>query len=179
MNEQIFSLIPFADPHLPDISITGSISRKGNDLNVHYRLTGDIERLSFPEPSTQPARHDELWKSTCLEFFIAVLNQPEYWEFNMSPSGDWNVYHMDAYRRIGFREETLIQRLPFLVRKETGCVSVEATVDLSPIIQAEKTIQVGIASIIQTKDGHETYWALIHPNPQADFHIRESFIIEL
>lgn len=179
MSEQAFSLIPFADPHLPDIRITGSISREGNDLSIHYRLSGEIEHLSLPQLSTRPARKDELWKSTCLEFFIAVPNQPEYWEFNMSPSGDWNGYHMDTYRRVGFREETSIQRLPFSVRRETGCVSVEATVDLSSIIPAENKIQVGITGIIQTHEGYETYWALKHPEVQADFHVRGSFIIEL
>ncbi len=179
MSEQTFSLIPFADPHLPEIRITGSISRKRNDLSVRYELTGNIDSLSLPEPSAQPARKDELWKFTCLEFFMAVPDQPEYWEFNMSPSGNWNVYHMDAYRRISFREETLIQRLPLSVRKETGCVSIDATVDLNPIVKAEDLLRVGITSIIQTKEGYETYWALTHPEVQADFHIRESFIIEL
>ena len=178
MSEQTFSLIPFVDSQIPDISITGSISRKRNHLSVHYTLIGDIEHISLLEPSAQPARKDELWKSTCFEFFIAVPNQPDYWEFNISPSGDWNVYHIDAYRRLGFREEALIQRLPFSVRKETGSVSVEATVDLSPIIQVENKIQLGITSIIQTDDGCETYWALTHRNPDADFHVRESFIID-
>ncbi len=179
MSEQTFLLIPFAGSQIPDINITGSISRKRNDLSIHYTLNGDINHISFVEPSAHPTRKDELWKSTCFEFFIAVPNQPEYWEFNMSTSGDWNVYHIDAYRRLGFREEALIQRLPFSVRKETGCVSVEASVDLSPIIQTENPIQVGITSIIQTDDGCETYWALTHPKPQADFHVRESFIIDL
>jgi hypothetical protein len=97
----------------------------------------------------------------------------------MSPSGDWNIYHIDTYRRVGFREETLIQRLPFSVRIEAGCVSIEASVDLSPIIRAQESIQMGITSIIQTKDGHESYWALVHPNSQADFHVREGFTLEL
>ena len=179
MSEQTFSLIPFVDANLPDIKITGSISRKVNDLSIHFALTGNIENLTCSEPSAHPTRKDELWKSTCFEFFIASPNQPEYWEFNISPSGDWNIYHMDTYRRVGFRGETLIQQLPFSVQKETGCISVDATIDLSPIIQTENTIQVGITSIIQTKDGYETYWALTHPNPQADFHLRESFMIEL
>jgi hypothetical protein len=97
----------------------------------------------------------------------------------MSPSGDWNIYHMAAYRRLGFREEPLIQRLPFSVKREPGCVSAEAVVDLSPIISEGNSIQVAIASISQSNDGHETYWALTHPNPQPDFHLRESFTLVL
>jgi hypothetical protein len=86
---------------------------------------------------------------------------------------------MAAYRRLGFREEPLIQRLPFSVKREPGCVSAEAVVDLSPIISEGNSIQVAIASISQSNDGHETYWALTHPNPQPDFHLRESFTLVL
>ena len=86
---------------------------------------------------------------------------------------------MDAYRRIGFREETLIQQLPFSVQKEAGCVSVDGTVDLSPIVKEEDLLRVGITSIIQTKEGYETYWALTHPEVQPDFHVRKTFTIAL
>jgi hypothetical protein len=97
----------------------------------------------------------------------------------MSPSGDWNVYKMDAYRRVGFREESSIQRLPFSFRTEEDCISVEAAVDLSCMIAIENEIQVAVASVIQSKDGYKTYWALTHPKAQADFHLRESFIMML
>jgi hypothetical protein len=86
---------------------------------------------------------------------------------------------MDAYRRVGFQEEPGIRQLPFSVRNESGCILVDITVDLSPIIPVDEAIQAGITSIIRTKHDHETYWALRHPNPQADFHVRESFIVEL
>ena len=133
----------------------------------------------FSVSSRRPARKDELWQTTCFECFLAIPDGPQYWEFNMSPSGDWNVYHMDAYRRVGVREETSIQQLPFAVQKDVDCFSLEVSVDLDPIIRQENIVQVGISSVIQTKDGIESYWALAHPNPQADFHLRESFILVL
>ncbi len=176
---QSFSLIPFPTTHLPEISITGNISWQNNLLALRYVVAGNTADIFLPPPSAHPSRKDELWKMTCFEFFLAIKSQPRYWEFNMSPSGDWNVYRMDTYRRVGFREETFIQQLPFSVRKEARCVSVEAAVDLGPIIQADQLIQVGIASIVQAKDGHETYWALRHPAEHADFHLRESFALEL
>jgi hypothetical protein len=116
---------------------------------------------------------------TCFEFFLAVKESPQYWEFNMSPSGDWNAYHMDAYRRIGFREEILIQQLPFQIQKDANNFLLRAEIDLSPILHPEQALDIGITAIIQTLDGNETYWALVHPAPQADFHLRESFIIGL
>ena len=155
------------------------MSRRRNVLRVDYSLVGEIENILFPASSLRPTRKDELWRTTCLEFFFTIPDGPQYWEFNMSPSGDWNVYHMDAYRRVGVREETSIQQLPFAVQKDVDCLSLKVSVDLSPIIRQENIVQVGISSVIQTKDEIESYWALAHPNPQPDFHSRECFILVL
>ncbi|NTW09420.1 MAG: hypothetical protein HGA28_07620 [Anaerolineaceae bacterium] len=97
----------------------------------------------------------------------------------MSPSSDWNVYRMDAYRRVGFREETAFTQLPFLFKETENQLSLDISVDLDRILQPQQAVQVGIAAIIQTMDGQETYWALTHPGQQADFHLREGFILEL
>lgn len=97
----------------------------------------------------------------------------------MSPSGDWNVYRMDAYRRVGFSEETSIQRLQFEVRKEARLLTLSAAVDLSLIVQQSQSLDIGVTAVIQMKDGNETYWALAHPAPSADFHLRESFTLAL
>jgi len=179
MTEQSFSLVPFPDLHLPNIQITGRISRRTKLLNIYYSISGRIENILFPEVSRFPKRTGELWKTTCFEFFISQPDDPQYWEFNLSPSGNWNTYHIGAYRRLAFREETSIQRLRFSVQREPGCLFAEAAVDMSPIITNEYPIQAAIASIIQSNDGHETFWALTHPNPQPDFHSRESFTLLL
>jgi len=179
MSEHSFSLTPFPDSNIPAIEITGKISRRNNILAIQYALMGDTEIIRFPDISPRPTRKDDLWRATCFEFFLAIPNGPQYWEFNMSPSGDWNVYHMDAYRRIGLRQEMSIQQLQFSLTRKSECASVDATIDLRPIIHIENPIQVGISSVIQTQDGHETYWALTHRKLQADFHLRESFILEL
>jgi hypothetical protein len=86
---------------------------------------------------------------------------------------------MDAYRRISFREETLIQQLPFEVQKDTNGFLLNMAIDLNPIIRLEQILEVGVAAVVQTKEGNETYWALVHPAPVADFHLRESFILAL
>lgn len=179
MIEQPFSLIPFPTPYLPAIVITGTIARQDNLLSVQYALIGELEEIVLPSPSSAPGRKDELWTRTCFEFFLARETQPEYWEVNLAPSGDWNVYHMDAYRRLGFSEETRIERLPFEVRRETNTFILNATIDLNPIFQRSDRLEVGITAVIQAKDGSETYWALTHPALHADFHSRESFTLAL
>jgi hypothetical protein len=179
MTEQSFSLIPFAAPNIPNITITGKISLQSNLLALHYSLAGKVEDVFLLPTSLNASRKDELWKSTCFEFFLAIKDQPEYWEFNMSPSGDWNVYHMDSYRRIGFREETSIQHLQFNAQQEEDVFGLDTTIDLSPMIGLDQLLEVGITAIVQTKDGNESFWALTHPAPHPDFHLRESFILAL
>ena len=176
---QTFKLIPYPLTQIPNISIAGELERIENQLSIHYTVQGDIENILLPESSASAARQDDLWKATCFEFFFAIPNSPEYWEANISPSNAWNFYHMDAYRRIGFREETRTQQLPFEFQKTDGKYLLDVSMNLGPILYVEQKIQVGITAIIQTTDGNEAYWALAHPGSQADFHLRESFIINL
>lgn len=179
MREHSFSLIPFSGANIPAVKTIGRIARLQNLLTVHYSLTGEIADILLPSSSLQPRRKDELWTATCFEFFLANKGQPQYWEFNLSPSGDWNIYHMDSYRRVGFREETLIEQMQVDVRKEASCIAMDAVVDIGPVLKETDPVDVGITSVIQTRNGNETYWALAHPGPHADFHLRESFIIQL
>lgn len=179
MTAQTFSLIPFPDSNISAIQITGDVAREASLFTIRYSLTDKTQSILFPERSASPGRKDELWTATCFEFFVALPEQPGYWECNLSPSGDWNIFYMDAYRRVGFREETFIQELPFSIRHEPSCISVEAALDLSPLVPVDQSIQVGITSVVKTINGHETYWALSHPAPQADFHLRESFLVWL
>lgn len=176
---QTFKLIPYPTDNLPKIDISGEIIRSGNKFLIRYEVNGEFDKILLSAKSSSPSRTDDLWKATCFEFFIAIPNQPEYWEFNMSPSGDWNVYKMDAYRRVGFREETAFTQLPFVLRRTENELSLDISVDLSPILRPQQKIQVGITTIIQSMDGGEFYWALAHPDRQADFHSRENFTLDL
>jgi hypothetical protein len=179
MINQGFRLIPFPGPDLPAISVHGTFSLDHLFLTLEYSLSGDLESVLLPPASSNPQRKDELWKATCFEFFLAVKGQTGYWEFNLSPSGDWNAYRIDAYRRIGFREETAISQLPFEFQKGSDEYALGVFLDLTDLITSGLEIQLGIAAIVQTKDGNETYWALVHPASQPDFHARESFILLL
>jgi hypothetical protein len=179
MTDHSFTLSPFPGTHIPDITIRGRIARTHHLLAVHYSLTGDIGEIRFPEPVHQPNRRVELWLATCFEFFLAIPGQPGYWEFNLSPCGDWNAFRMDAYRRVGFRQEDRVQDVRINSHQVDDCFILDAAIDLSRLFEPEVALQVGITSVIQTRDGNETYWALAHPASQADFHWRENFILLL
>lgn len=178
---QRFRLVSHSANESLDVDIVGEIIRVENLLSINYKVRGDVGNILLPAQAI-PARRDDLWKSTCFEFFLTIPDHQHYWEFNMSPSGEWNVYRMDAYRKVGFREETDIQQLPFNFRHEADGFSLHITFDLTPILPAGQRIHIGIAAVIQTTDGNESYWALEHPEtstPLPDFHLRESFVIEV
>jgi hypothetical protein len=178
MNEQSFSLQPFGLNSLPDLKINGSIARNANNLTVRYELLGDLNKILIPAIANLPARKHELWAETCFEFFLGIQNSTRYWEFNLSPAGYWNVYRFDDYRQ-GMQEETAVTSLPFSVQLQASTLLLTLELDLSKFIPADQALEVAITAVIKPKDGDVTYWALSHSGSQADFHRRDSFIVEL
>lgn len=179
MIEQNFSLQPFFSENLPsDLQIRGQITRQKNIFTIHYELLDPLAGLLVPTPTDQPTRQYELWQSTCFEFFLAVKHSPQYWEFNLSPAGDWNVYNFSDYRQ-RMKEEIVFNSLPFAAQVKPNYLSLFLALDLNKIIQENQVIEVAISAVIQLKNGDLIYWALTHPGPQADFHQRDSFTIEM
>ena len=100
----------------PRLRLEANLRRQGSSLFIRWILSGDLEPLRLPEPVQAPRRLNELWTSTCLECFLARPGDEGYWELNLSPSGDWNLYRLDGYRQ-GLRPEAAIQALPSRLRR--------------------------------------------------------------
>jgi hypothetical protein len=174
-----FTLQPFPGTGpLPGLEITGHIIRQANTLAIGFVLFDPLKELEIPEPADLPARKIGLWEKTCFEFFIAERNAPRYWEFNLSPSGDWNVYRFEAYRQ-GLYEEMAFSTLPFSALRQSDSLQLILEFDLGLIIPADKALEVAISVVIKTKGGEESFWALTHPGSKPDFHWRKSFIVKL
>lgn len=177
MKNQTFNLKPFlSQESLPNLQITGNITRYANQLSLCYQVLGDLTQVEIPPLSETPTRQHELWENTCFEFFLGMKDAPEYWEFNLSPAGHWNVYHFDSYRQ-GMQEETAFNSLPFTIDQQSDSLALRVNVDLGKIIHQEEKIEVAITTVIKNKDRTITYWALTHSGLEADFHLRDSFII--
>jgi hypothetical protein len=183
MNEQTFSLKPFPNTEMqPDLRISGNIMRYVNELTITYALFGDLKDVliatsSDISPDTSTRRH-ALWEDTCFEFFLGIKGSPIYWEFNLSPSGHWNVYSFEDYRQ-GMQEEIIFTELPFTVQFPTDGLAIAVSINLDKFAPEDQIIQVGITTVIKQKDGNLSYWALAHKGEEPDFHLRNSFVIEL
>ncbi|ARV61087.1 hypothetical protein BZZ01_22895 [Nostocales cyanobacterium HT-58-2] len=179
MKDQTFSLQPFpsAKP-LPKLKIAGNVARSLNQFIIHYALLGDLRQIVIAESVDTPRRKHELWNDTCFEFFLGIKNSDRYWEFNLCPTGHWNVYRFDGYRQ-GMQEETAFTTLPFSVQFLSDGLALALDIDLDKIVPADQALEVAITTVIKDKDGELSYWALTHQGTEADFHRRDSFIIVL
>jgi hypothetical protein len=173
-----FNLHPFpTDSIIPQIEISGRIDRDGDVLAIEYLLQGDLDKVTIDPPSATPTRKLELWTDTCFEFFIGVAGSPNYWEFNLAPTGDWNVYALDDYRQ-GLRSELAFASLPLTIDRSNN-LRLQLEFDLSQIIAADLQLEVAITAVIKSTQNEMSYWALTHTGTEADFHRRDSFAIEL
>ena len=129
-------------------------------LEVRFILHADFDRLRIP-PRRAPRLADGLWRHTCFEVFVAARSRA-YREYNFSPSGEWASYAFSAYRK---RSRANIARPHWNRRVAT--------------IPARGRLRIGLAAVIEEKDGALSYWALRHPRRKPDFHDRRSFALEL
>jgi hypothetical protein len=181
--KKLFVLKPFDEEH-PVIEIAGEIARGGDRLQLSYKLTGNLTEINLPGLTAMAQRRNELWQHSCFEFFLGVQGEPGYWEFNLSPNGDWNVYRLSGYRE-GLTPELTYGALPFNVIVAESFCALELDLDLSQIVAADQAIEVGITTVIEeqaeskTGTGRISYWAIAHTGPEPDFHRRDSFTLQL
>ena len=172
-----FKLQPFpTNGYVPAIEIFGQIDRQNELLSIEYQLSGDLDAIEIATPVV-PTRQDKLWEATCFEFFLGIPGDRNYWEFNLSPSGNWNIFHLDDYRQ-GLREELAFTALLFEIDRQPSLVSLSLDFDLSKIMTVA-AIEVSVTTVIKPRQGEISYWAISHCGKEADFHLRESFAIEI
>ena len=171
-----YTLIPFTP--IDRLHIGGRVSRRAATISVEYRLTGTVNDIRVPTPADPPARRHDLWRGTCFELFVKPASQPAYWEFNLTPDGDWNVYHFDAYRQ-GMREEPGITQPAIEFSSTPRERLLTATLDLPALPLVDGELQVGISSVIENTTGELSYWALKHPAARADFHRHDGLTLTL
>lgn len=157
------------------IEARARLAENGN-LALSYRLRGDPEGIRIPEPAL-PSASDGLWQHTCFEAFVAAVDGPEYREFNFSPSGQWANYRFSAGRQrdFGFIPAVAPQ---IAFHRCTDGLRLDAVI-ASELLPAGAILNIGLAAVIEARDGSASYWALTHCAAQPDFHLRQSFSLTL
>ena len=172
-----FNLIPFDSSNIPkNCSISVFCSLDLQYLNISFLLKYPLANLIIPGfASAKAARKNNLWEHTCFEIFIGEKEKEQYREFNLSPSGAWNVYRFSGYRE-GMAEEAYIQALPSYVKiLSDHDFRLDVTVDLNSI-EISHDFEIGFSAVLERKDMSKNYWALRHPKNTPDFHAKEGWV---
>jgi hypothetical protein len=179
-NQQRFQLVPFEPlPNGVHLKVDGSISRPRTEtLHIHYQLTGNLDAVRLPQRTDPPVRRHELWTTTCLELFIGEKESSPYWEFNLSPNGDWNIYKLTDYRS-NLKAELEFQDLASVIDRSADHFELNLVCPLPANLKTAPKLEVAICAVIQLKQGPIRYWALNHGGSEADFHRRDGFVLSL
>ncbi len=172
----MMQLHPFPGTNCHAITaFTVEAARTGSQqLQLTYRLIGDLAALLIPGVSDNPAATACLWQHTCFELFFRVPDAETYEEYNFSPSLNWDHYQFGAYRQPA---DHTFKRAPQLavLSHDAGQLTLQALVPLS----AEGALDLSLTAIIEDINGDKTYWALAHPADKPDFHAPDSFILQI
>lgn len=162
-------------PAVSRIEVDSALTADGH-LTLQYRIFTQPLAILLAPPHP-PGAADNLWQHTCCEAFIAAVNQPEYREFNFSPSRQWAAYRFTAYRQrdTSFSPPTHPQ---VSLRCLHDRIVLDAVLDKS-LLPAGPTLQIGLSTVIEAADGSKSYWALRHCTAQPDFHHCQSFALTL
>lgn len=145
--------------------------------NVEWGIEWGAERSADDKLGLENgSRVDGLWKSTCFECF-AGQSSASYLEWNFAPSANWASYRFDAYRE-GMRNANVAA--PTIVSFSARDLA-RFEIDFAlPVEMQTGAVAFSLTAVILEKgDANPYYWALVHSGPKPDFHLRESFILEL
>lgn len=176
-------LVPFGQsPEALGLRLEGHLERLGARLRVTYALRGDLASVVVPAPAVMgPRRADGLWEHTCFELFLAAEGAAPYWEVNLAPNGDWNLYRLEGYRQ-GLAPVADRERLPFSL--DRGPEALRLSLDLPMpeelvVAGRRRALRLSVTAVIEQTGGALSYWALAHGGAEADFHRREDFLLRV
>lgn len=184
---QVCRLQPHVLASAPPLAISAEmIWREGGCLELSYGLLplGGLatpvvaEQVlgSWAEANSKGTRRDLLWEHTCFEAFLGLPNDERYWELNVSPSGDWNLYRFERYRQGG---EPEVAAIAPTITVQHGGRGLRCRVQLDPrgFWPASVVPDIALTMVVERVGGSLSYWALAHPGDQADFHDRRGFLV--
>jgi hypothetical protein len=143
-------------------------------LRFRYLVHGRIDEIALPAPAP-PLRVNNLWRTTCFEAFLAPVAAPGYREFNFSPSSQWAAYDFAAYRT-GMVEAALPAAPDIALTTTANRLEMAATLSLD---LGQDPYRLGVAAIIEARDGTKSHWAASFPGGSSDFHHHSCFGLEL
>jgi len=117
---------------------------------------------------------DNLWQTTCFELFIAESGKSNYWEFNFSPSTEWNCYRFSEYRN-GMEIESFYDMINISVDNMRGKFTLHTNFEF-PFINSDDNYEIQIAAVIELINKKLNYFSIDNSRTKPDFHQRKYFL---
>lgn len=162
---------------LPPVSVRAAVRLRSGSLEFRLVVAG-VGYLVPGEAACGPERRDGLWRQTCAELFVGVVGRCGYLEWNLSPSGHWNLYRFEGYRADGRPETAISDGSPRVDRSEQELIII-AALPLAPLGLADLPLEVGVSAVMESATGDLSHWAWHHPAARPDFHDRRGFVLRL
>jgi hypothetical protein len=142
-------------------------------MQLEFNIDAAASAVVIPLPTISTFK-DGLWRHTCFELFVRAAHGA-YREFNFSPSTEFAIYDFADYRTA--MTPIRPSDTPSIQPRQGG-LSVHVELPLMLLQPAgAPAAQIGVAAVIEGRDGTLSYWALRHPQETPDFHHRDGFLI--
>jgi hypothetical protein len=170
------TLLPHIDHPMPAVqSITVEMAFDDQQLTLRYTVTGQMDRLVF-EAEKAAQRADKLWQKSCFEIFMRPVGERRYDEYNFASTGHWAAYGFTD-RRHGMHDLNDVDPPHIKSNRSDNLFTLDVVM---PHIRLPQTgVDIGLSVIVEDVDGAHSYWALAHPEGQADFHNDACFALRL
>lgn len=156
------------------LGMSVEIAFVGGRINFAYRISGHgLSGVLLPvfKKESDRLRRNGLWEETCFEFFWKGKGS-KYWEMNLAPSGDWQIYEFNKYRDLLGEAPLQISNLQAGAQRESYTIS--GTIEFGPQNQAVID-KVSPTGILKTS-ADRFYFANSHPKDKPDFHNQDFWV---
>ena len=187
MVRQVCPLIPFDDDQCPAVlAMAEFVWKEDAPFELSFSLCPQLSESSVEspidclkfnsgKPKNSAQRLDNLWRHTCFEAFLACPGAEKYWELNVAPNGDWNLYQFSGYRTGGMAEPLAEPPEVNFSIDRVGC-RCTIQIPLKPWWQHTELPEIALTMVLEDQSGCLSYWAMTHPRDKPDFHDRKGFL---
>ena len=152
-----------------NIDLESKINIYDAQISFWFSVRGlDFESVIIEplKPENKRSRQDGLWERTCFELFWNAKGN-EYFEMNLSPAGDWQIYAFKNYRE--GRVEAPLQVSDVVVRKDIKSFEISGVISGGSTDNGKIITKIHPTAVLKTASG-PNYFAPNHPPDKPDFH---------
>ena len=164
------------EPHLNGITLTGQARWSEGNLTLHFHLQHKGDDVLLPPSEESIQRTDGLWEHTCFEAFVSQDDQQSYYEINLCPNGNWNMYRLTGYRE-NLQPEASIERMPVEINLTESSLELSCNISLDSLVEKDKPLEISLTAVLEHPVKGCSFWAWKHSGKEADFHLRDSLTL--